>query len=130
MKHSQLIGIIAAVLVITCCFFPWTYIVSRQLTISGMHAEDTNFGRPGLMNIILTSVSILLFAIPKIWAKRTNFFIAMLNLAWSIRNYILVASCLYGECPEKKPAVYLLILFSAIMLVMTLLPKITIKPKE
>lgn len=94
-----------------------------------MYAPETNFGRPGLMNIILTAVSIIFFAIPKIWAKRTNFFVTMLNLAWSIRNYILVSTCLYGECPVKKPALFLVVGFSIVMMVMSMLPKLALKPK-
>jgi hypothetical protein len=129
MKYSQLIGILAAIGVITVCYLPWTFIESRNLVISGMHAPETNFGRPGLMNIYVTSFSIILFAIPRIWAKRTNVFATIFNLAWSIRNFIIVAGCLMGECPVKKPALYLLLVFSAVMMVMAFLPRLTIRPK-
>jgi len=128
MKYSQLIGVLAAIAVIVTCFFPWSLIERTNLVIEGMNAPDTNFGRPGLMNIYITSCSIILFAIQKVWAKRVNFFFTMFNLAWSIRNYILVSSCLMGECPVKKPALYLLVFFSAVMLLMSLLPKLRIKP--
>lgn len=129
MKYAQMIGIIAALAVITVCFFPWTFIASKNLVISGISAPGTNFGKPGLMNIIVTGISIILFAVPRLWAKRTNVFVTMFNLAWSIRNFILLATCLMGECPEKKPALYLLVAFSAVMLLMALLPKLIIKPK-
>src|SRR3954469_17682043 len=99
MKYSQLVGVIAALLVIIVCHFPWTFIESKNLVISGMWAPGTNLGRPGLMNIIVASASILFFSIPRIWAKRVNLFVTIFNLAWSIRNYILLASCLMGECP-------------------------------
>jgi len=129
MKYSQLIGIIAAIVVIVVCHFPWTFIESKNLTIYGMYAPDTNFGKPGLMNIIVSAFSIILFAVPRLWAKRTNLFVTMFNLAWSIRNYILVATCLMGECPVKKPALYLLVIFSVVMMLMAFSPKLTIKPK-
>ncbi len=129
MKYSQLIGILAAIAVTITCFFPWAVIERTNLVIEGMNAPNTNFGRPGLMNIYITSCSIILFAIPKVWAKRINFFFTMFNLAWSIRNYILVSSCLMGECPIKKPALFLLVGFSAVMLVMSVVPKLSIKPK-
>lgn len=128
MKYSQLIGIVSAIVVIIVCYFPWTIIESNNMVIYGMHAPDTNFGRPGLMNIIVSSASIILFAIPRVWAKRTNVFVTIFNFAWSIRNYILVASCLMGECPVKQVALYLLVAFSAVMLVMSVLPKLKIKP--
>lgn len=130
MKYSQLIGILACLAVITTCYFPWTFIESKQLVISGMHAPDSNFGKPGLMNIIITSLSIIFFAIQKVWSKRTNVFVTIFNLAWSIRNYILVASCLMGECPVKRPALYLLVLFSAVMMIMAFLPKLTLATKK
>lgn len=130
MKYSQLIGILAALALIACCFFPWSYIESKQLVVTGMSAPGTNFGKPGLMNIYVSAVSILLFAIPRIWAKRTNVFFTIFNLAWSIRNFIIVSGCLMGECPEKRPALYLLLVFSALMLVMSVLPKMEVKPKS
>jgi len=129
MKHSQLIGIIAAIGIIALCFFPWSYIESKDITITGMSAPDTNFGKPGLMNIIILSVAILFFILPKVWAKRVNVFLGIFNLAWSIRNYIVVSGCLMGECPVKKPALYILIVLSAIVLLMALLPKLQVKPK-
>ena len=110
MKYSQLIGVLSAFLLIIICFFPWAYIPSIQLTISGMHAEGTNFGKPGLFNCILSGLCIILFCIPAIWAKRTNVFLAALNMAWAARNFLMVSTCLMGECPEKKIALYLMLL--------------------
>ena len=81
------------------------------------------------MNVVLSSVCLLFFAVPKIWAKRTNVFIAALNLAWAIRNYLLLGSCLLGECPEKKAGLYLLLVAAGIIQLMALLPKINIEPK-
>ena len=72
----------------------------------------------------------LLFLLPKIWAKRTNLFIAALGLAWSIRNFLLVTSCLMGECPEKKAGIFLLLLCAALVLLMTLFPKIELKRQD
>jgi hypothetical protein len=124
MKHSQTIGIIASLLVITLCFFPWSYVVSKQITISGFQTAGTSFGKPGMFNIILCSLMILFFLLPRIWAKRTNMFIAALNLAWSFRNFILVSGCMMGECPEKRPALYGILILSMGIQFMTLLPKI------
>lgn len=129
MKHSQTIGIISALIIIILCFFPWSYVASKQLTVSGLHAEGTSFGKPGLFNIITCCVMILFFLLPRIWAKRTNMFIAALNLAWSFRNYILISACMMGECPEKKPALYLILVLSGVIQVMTFLPKIKLPAK-
>ena len=130
MKYSQSIGIIASLLLIFVCFIPWSFISSREITITGMSAIGTDFGKPGLMNIMLTSVSIVLFLIPNIIVKRANMVFAALNFAWAARNYLLVTGCLMGECPEKRPGIYLLLALSAVILLMSFLPKIRIQKRE
>lgn len=123
MKHSQTIGILACIALLGICFLPWSYIASRQITISGFYAAGTHFGKPGLFNTAMCVIMLVLFAVPAVWAKRSNVFAAALNLAWSFRNYLLLSSCMMGECPEKRPALYGLLLLSVIIQVMALLPK-------
>jgi hypothetical protein len=127
MKYSQRIGMIACLALMGICFLPWSYIISKQLTITGFSAAGTDFGKPGLFNFASCIVLLILFALPAIWAKRTNVFVAALNLAWAFRNYLLISTCMMGECPEKKPALYLLILFAVIIQLMTFLPKMEIR---
>ena len=124
MKYSQFAGIVAAIALIAVCFMPWSFIASKNILITGMHATGTSFGRPGYMHIVLTVVMLVFFSIPRVWAKRTNVFIAAFNLAWSVRNYLLVTGCLMGDCPEKRPGIFLLIVLSAFILLMTFFPKI------
>lgn len=97
MKHSQTIGIIATLALVAICFLPWSYIASRQITITGFQAVGTNFGKPGLFTVILSGIMLVMFAVPAIWSKRTNVFIAALNLAWAFRNYLMISTCLTGE---------------------------------
>lgn len=131
MRYSQLIGAIAAIVLIAACFMPWSYIASKQIEVTGLNAIGTNFGKPGMFNLILTSVALIFFIVPKIWAKRTNVFVGALNLAWSIRNFFIVTACSMGECPEKKTGLYLLLVCSIIMQLMTFLPKMSVaKPKD
>jgi hypothetical protein len=106
MKYSQRIGIIATIALMAVCFLPWVYIASKQITISGFIAIGTNFGKPGLLNFIMCVIMLVMFAVPAIWAKRTNVFIAALNLAFSIRNFYSIIFCIAGECPEKKIGLY------------------------
>ncbi|WP_026769794.1 hypothetical protein [Asinibacterium sp. OR53] len=127
MKYSQQAGLIAAVLLIVVCFFPWTYIASRQITITGLSAVGTNFGKPGLFNIVMSAIAAFLFLIPRLWAKRTNVFVCAINLAWSIRNYIILSTCLLGECPEKKVGLYLLVVLAIATQLMALFPKLEVK---
>lgn len=127
MKHSQTIGIIAAMGLLASCFLPWSFVASRQLTISGFNAAGTNFGKPALFLFAVSIMMIILYAVPAIWAKRTNVFLAALNLAWAFRNYLLVSACMMGECPEKQPALYVMLAMAAIMQITALLPRLPVK---
>lgn len=130
MKYSQQIGILAAIGLVISCFFPWSIIISKNLSISGFAAEGTSFGRPGLFHAIFCTASVLFFAVPRIWAKRTNVFIGAINLAWAIRNYILVSSCMLGECSEKQPALYVVLGCAIIMQLMVLFPNLQVENKK
>ena len=127
MKYSQLTGIVTAVLIIVFCHLPWSIVTERNIVISGMFAEGTSYGRPGLMNIILSVVMIILFSIPKVWAKRTNLFITSICFAWSLRNYLIVTTCYYGECPQKQPALYGFVFFCFMAMLMSFFPKVKIE---
>ena len=126
MKQSQTIGFVSALLIICICFLPWVTIVSKDLVITGMNAKGTDFGTPGKVNIFFTVIMAAFFALPKVWAKRTNVFLGALNFSWSIRNYIVLTTCMMGECPEKKPALIALVFLCGVTLLMTFFPKIDV----
>ncbi len=127
MKYSQIIGVGLCILLISFSFIPWVYIPSIDKNVSGMMTEGTNFGKPAIINIFFTIISLILFLVPKLWAKRLNLFIAALNLAWTIRNFFVVSSCFAGECPEKQFGLYAVIVLSIGILAMATLPKIPVK---
>ncbi len=129
MKYSQRIGITATVALMAVCFLPWSYIASKQITVSGFIAAGTNYGKPALFNFGMCVFMLVFFAVPAVWSKRINVFIAALNLAWSVRNYLMLSSCMMGECPEKKAGLYILVFLSVVIQVMALLPKLEVKNK-
>lgn len=123
MKYSQLLGCLAVITLVLICYLPWSVVLEKNIVITGMSSPDTTkFGKPGLMHFVLGVPLIIFFIIPKIWAKRINVFIAAINLAWSVRNYILLSTCYMGECPHTKPGLYLSILLCAGILIMSFLP--------
>jgi uncharacterized membrane protein YuzA (DUF378 family) len=130
MKYSQYVGFAASLALIAVCYLPWIYIASKNIIVTGMNAPGTNFGRPGLMNIILNLVIALLFLLPFIPAKRVNVLLAALNLGWSIRNFLLLTTCIAGECPEKREGIYLLLTLAAVIQLMTFFPKINMKEER
>jgi hypothetical protein len=117
-------GLLAALLLIISCFLPWVIVESPSLTISGVDATGTTYGKPGYLNLILTVFFLVLTFTPKVWAKRLNLFIVAINIAWAIRNYLILNKCYAGECPLNQPGIFLMLAASLMMLVSALFPDI------
>jgi len=124
MKYTSTIGVITALAIVATCFMPWVFIPPIQLMVTGLNAGTTHLGKPGLVNIFMSVISIILFILPSISAKRINLFVGVFNLAWAIRNYFIVTLCQMGDCPEKKIGIYLLVILSIVLLLMTFFPKV------
>lgn len=130
MRFMKWIGFLAAIALTIACFFPWVFIESKNITVSGIDAPRTSFGKPGYFHFLMIAFFLFFNFVPKVWAKRSNLLIVALNLAWAIRNYILISSCQMGECPVKKTAIYLLIPASVLMLAAALFPDIDISKEK
>ncbi len=116
------IGLLAAVLLIAGCFMNWIIVPAHDIVIRGVAAEGTRYGRPGYFHFLTAFFFLLFLFTPRIWAKRLNLLVGALNLAWAIRNFIVLGRCEAGECPERQVGFYLVLVASAIMLVVALLP--------
>lgn len=125
MKNSQTIGLFLAVIIVISCFLPWSYIADHQFTLTGMDTGFTRYGKPGIIHIFFCAVCILFFLLKKVLAKRINVVFAALNVAWAIRSFLLMSACSAGDCPEKRYGIYIVLFASILMLLMTLLPKMT-----
>ena len=129
MKHSQTIGIIAAILLIGTCFLPWIEVPGQKIVINGLQGfinDKFTFGTQIKPHSFFAIIAILLFFKKALWAKRTNIFICFLSISWAIKNFILMSIC-RPECPTIKPGLYLLVFFASVMLLMSFLPKIKIE---
>ncbi|MCX6209810.1 MAG: hypothetical protein NTZ59_10035 [Bacteroidetes bacterium] len=132
MKYSQQIGIIAALCLIGSCFLPWVEIISMHKILNGINGyvnEQFTFGTQIKAHSFFCIISIILFLLNKIWAKRTNIFVCFLSFTWAIKNFILFRMCRMGDCPETKFGLWLLMFFAITMFIMSLLPKIEIQKK-
>ena len=129
MKYSKWLGIFAVVLLIVAAFQPWIVVPSKNITISGLSTRGTNFGKPALLNVFLSCISVIFFLVQSVMAKRANLFFCAFNLAWSIRNFIIVSTCRAGECPEKQIGLYLLMTASVLMVVAALFPDVKLKER-
>ena len=130
MRWMKWLGLVSALLLIFSCFFPWVIIISKGITVRGVDSTGTNFGKPGYFHLFLCFLFIVFNFIERIWAKRINIFVVAINLAWAIRNYIMISACQGGECPEKKIALYMVVLASILMLVTALFPDIDVRDRE
>lgn len=104
----------------------WVHIDSIGLTVTGMRTEGTNFGQPGMFHLVMAVMYIVFALMPRLWAKRLNLLVGALNLAWAIRNFLLVSACSGGECPEKQAGLVLVMVFSAFLMAGALFPDLDI----
>jgi hypothetical protein len=129
MKYSQWIGIAAALFLIVACFLPWAYYPGLQKDFTGLFSEGNAYGRPGKVFIFFALLSIVLFAIPRVWAKRFNMMVCTLTVAFGIKSYILFTSCYRGTCPDKEVGIFLILILPVIMIVTSVLPDLEVKKK-
>ncbi len=123
-------GVAAVGIMIYACFIPWLLIPSREIVISGFHSTGTNYGKPGIFHLLMSSFFLFFSLIPRIWAKRANLGIVAINFAWAVRNYFALSTCEAGECPVKKAGLYLMMLASLLMLVAALFPDMKLPEKK
>lgn len=127
MRYMKWIGLFAVILLIGSCFFPWVTISAKNIVVSGVDSTGTNFGKPGYVHFILGFFFIVFHFTPKLWAKRVNLLIVALNIAWAVRNYLIISMCRTGECPEKQMGLWLVLAASVLMLIAALFPDIKLK---
>lgn len=131
MRYMQWIGLVAALLLVISCFTPWVVIESRNITVSGIDATGTNYGKPGYFHLLLTAIYLCCTLVQKVWAKRLNLLVTALNVGWALRNFFIVSACQGGECPDKKTGIYLMLFASVLMLISSLFPDMKMPlPKE
>lgn len=124
------IGLLAAMALVTGCFFPWVFIESKNITVTGIESAGTNFGKPAYFHFFLAAFFLVFNFTPRIWAKRANLLVTAINIAWAARNYFLISACSGGECPQKKIALYVVLISSFVMLVAALMPKVKLPENQ
>jgi hypothetical protein len=130
MKYSQWIGVGAALLIIIACFAPWAYFPDLREDFTGFFSEQNRYGRPGKVLVVFAGVEILLFLVPRVWAKRANLFSAAVTLAWSIKSYMLYTACYKGICPQGRVGIFLVLGGAAVVLGASLLPDLSVPDEK
>lgn len=126
MKWIKWLSILAAIVLIMSCFFPWVIIKSKNLTVTGVDVAGLAYGHYGYFLIPLAVIFIMLQLINKVWAKRLNLAFGALIITISFAC-IWIFRCEYGECPEKQPALYAMFASSFIVFLGSLLPDIKLQ---
>jgi hypothetical protein len=123
MRYSIWLGLVSVLLLALACTMPWVLIPSKQLVISGIDASGTRYGKPGYLHLLLGAFYLIFTLVPAVWAKRANLLVVAFNLAWTLRNFLILSLCRGGECPQRLTGLYLLLLASLLMMVAALFPK-------
>ncbi|HJW16990.1 MAG TPA: hypothetical protein VJ499_07710 [Flavisolibacter sp.] len=110
MQIMKWLSIATLALLIYSCFQPWVTIESQNIMVTGMKAEAINFGKPGLLHIVLSIIMMMLLLLNKLWSFKTAFFVSAFNIAWSLRNFISISACSAGICPTKHIALYTILI--------------------
>jgi hypothetical protein len=130
MKFYKQIGFVASLLLVISCFLPWAYYPDLHQSFTGFFSEKEIYGKPGKVFIFFAVCSIILIFIDKIWAKRTLIFITAFNLGYLIRTYILFTTCYNAFCPSKEYGLYLLILSSVVLMIVSFFPDLKVKDDD
>ena len=130
MQIIKWLGVVASVLLIIFCFYPWVIIESKNIVVSGVETTGTAFGKPGYAHIFFAVINILLVLINRLWSKRLNIFFSAFNVAWAVRNFFIISICYGGECPVKQPGLYIVLISSIAMLLAVLFSGASVKVKD
>ena len=130
MKYSQWTGIVAITILVVSCFLPWTYHPDLDKNFTGFFSENNMYGKPGKVLIFFSLLALLCFSLQRVWAKRFNFFICAVLVAYAGRNFIIFSACYGGVCPEKKIGLWLMIISATLSLLMAVIPDIKLNNKR
>lgn len=130
MKYSQVIGIVAALVLIGACFLPWTFHPDLNKSFTGFFSENNVYGKPGKIFIAFAVIAIIFFLTPKIWAKRWNLLIGAIIVAFAVRCFIVYSGCYRGICPQKLAGLWVMSGSAVALLLMAFFPDTKLPEKK
>lgn len=130
MKFSQWIGVLACLTLIISGFMNWTWYPDLHKFFTGFESENNMYGKPGKIFIYFSTVAIIFFLLPKVWAKRWNLLICCIIVAYAIKSFILFSACYRGVCPVKQPGIWMMLFSAIIIMLCALLPDLKIKEEK
>lgn len=110
------------------CFLPWMTIESKGITITGVNATGTDFGKPAAFHFLWVGLFLLFFLVNRVWSRRIAMVFTAFNVAWAFRNFFVLPMCQMGECPQRRAGLYLVFISSIVLFFAGLLAPV--KEKE
>jgi len=127
-KVLKIAGIVACITLVASCFIPWAHYADLNQTFTGFYSYNNQYGKPGKFLSLIAVIVLAFILLPKIWAKRSNIFIAALGVGYAVKTYILFTSCYNAYCPEKKIGIFLMLVSSVVMLLSAIFPDMKLAP--
>lgn len=117
---------LAVALLAAACFLPWLRFETKGIVFRGVDemkmvvgttsTREINWGRPAYFHLFWAAVFLLFLAVKQAWGKWVLLAAAAFNIAWTVRNFILLPACGGGNCPQKAAGLYLLPLAALLLL--------------
>ena len=130
LRYSKWISLFAFVLLLVACFLPWTYHADVNQDFTGFYSAKNIYGKPAKLLLIFAGITTLCAFVPVLWMKRTALLVGGLNVAYGIKNFLLFGSCYLGYCPEKKIGLFLMLLSTVLVFLMSFFPDGKVKSKS
>lgn len=118
MKYLPFAGIACCVVIIISCFLPWAYYPDLQKSFTGFFSENQIYGKPGKYLIFFAVCCILGYMFKNKLLQAVRFFMSGLLAAYAVKTYILFTSCYGAYCPDKKPAIIIMLVLSIVNLIL------------
>ena len=129
-RYSKWISLFAFVLLLVACFLPWTYHADVNQHFTGFYSAKNMYGKPAKLLLVFAGITTLCAFVPVLWMKRTALLVGGLNVAYGIKNFLLFGSCYLGYCPEKKIGLFVMLIATIMIFLMSFFPDGKVKVKS
>ena len=109
---------------------PWTYHADVGQSFNGFYSAKNIYGKPAKLLLVFAGITTLCAFVPVLWMKRTALLVGGLNVAYGIKNFLLFGSCYLGYCPEKKIGLFLMLIATILVFLMSFFPEGKVKPNS
>ena len=110
-------------MLLVACFLPWTYHADVNQDFTGFYSAKNMYGKPAKLLLVFAGITTLCAFVPVLWMKRTALLVGGLNVAYGIKNFLLFGSCYLGYCPEKKIGLFIMLIATILVFLMSFFPE-------